>query len=290
MSENRETERRAPSGGNNTDQVRMDQLAYSSRMLNWPPLGKLMLVTALLVVGLVSNSILVPMVTFCIGLALMAYSTNLKLPSIIFLAIAESVLIMVIGSGMISIMGNEGEEAIYSGQILWMKIHMTVQSFDKAWLIFFRAVAGVTLMLAFASSTPIPHLAQACKRLRLPREIAEIIVLVYRYAFLLLERMLVMIKAARCRLGYNGPVKAVRSYAGAMVGTFIFSMELAEKSEISLQCRNYQGYFPVFRMPAKVTWHWYAATAVSFVVLYVVGLRTVGLIDMAGLFGPVCGW
>ena len=72
-----------------------------------------------------------------------------------------------------------------------------------------------------------------------PNEITELIVLIYRYAFLLLERFLVMIDAAQCRLGYNGTITTMKSYAGAMAGTFIFSMELAEKSEAALACRNY---------------------------------------------------
>lgn len=279
-----------PASRGGTDQVQMDELAYSSRMLNWPPLGKLMFTLGLLFLGLITNSIVVPLITFCIGLALMAYSTNLRLPPIIAIAILEAILIMIIGSGMISIMGNANEEAIYSGKILWMDIHITEHSFNKAWLIFFRAVAGVTLMLSFASSTPIPHLAQACKRLHLPKEIIEIVVLIYRYAFLLLERMLVMLRAAQCRLGYNGPIKAMRSYAGAMAGTFIFSMELAEKSEAALACRNYQGHFPVFRMPAKVTWPWFAVTIATVVVLYFVGTYTEDLINMADVFGPICGW
>ena len=36
----------------------------------------------------------------------MAYSTNLKIPMILALAIGEAILIMIIGSGMISIMGD----------------------------------------------------------------------------------------------------------------------------------------------------------------------------------------
>lgn len=273
-----------------TDQVQMDELAYSSRMLSWPPLGKLMLTLFLLFVGLFTDSIIVPMITFCIGICLMVYSTNMRLPLLIAIAILEAVAIMVLGSGMISIMGDHHDPAIFQGHILWFDAYMTVESFNKAWLIFFRAIAGVTLMLSFASSTPIPHLALACRRLHVPREITELIVLVYRYAFLLLERMLVMISAAKCRLGYNGPLKTMKSYAGAMVGTFIFSMEIAEKSEATLACRNYRGFFPIYRMPAKVTWPWPVISVVSVVALYVFGMYTADVIDMYKLFAPLLGW
>ena len=276
--------------GSSSDQVEMDELAYSSRMVDWSPLGKLFFTLALLVVGLITDSIVVPMITFCIGLALMAYSTNMKLPPVILLAIGEAVLIMAIGCGLISILGDHSQEDLLSGKILWFDMYMTQESLNQAWLVFFRAIAGVTLMLSFASSTPIPHLAQACRKLRMPKEIVEVVVLIYRYAFLLLERMLVMLKAAKCRLGYNGPVRTMRSYAGAMVGTFMFSMELAEKSESSLACRNYQGYFPVYNMPRNISWAWVLVTLAAAAALFVFGRDLVNWNDMAGLLSPLFGW
>ena len=268
----------------------MDELAYSSRMVNWAPLGKLLFVLVLLIIGLITESIVVPLITFTIGLILMAYSTNLKIPLILALAIGEAILIMIIGAGMISIMGDPNEPALWEGGLLWFDIHMTETSFNKAWLIFFRAVAGVTLMLSFACSTPIPHLAQAFRSIRCPAEITELIVLIYRYAFLLLERFLVMLDAAQCRLGYNGSMTAMRSYGGAMAGTFIFSMELADKSEAALACRNYTGYFPVYRKPKKMSITWVLITAALAVLLYYIGLYTVDWINMAELFAPIFGW
>jgi len=273
-----------------SEQVEMDELAYSSRMVNWAPLGKLLFVLSLLIIGIVSNSILVPMITFSIGMIMMAYSTNLKVPLLIFLAIGEAILIMVLGSGMISILGDHSQPALWQDKILWFNIYMTVQSFNQAWLIFFRAIAGVTLMLSFACSTPIPYLSFAIKSLRCPNEITELIVLIYRYAFLLLERFLVMIDAAQCRLGYNGPMTAMKSYGGAMAGTFIFSMELAEKSEAALACRNYNGTFPIFREPKKLSIKWVVISVVAVVALYFIGDYTSDWVNMAQLFAPLFGW
>jgi cobalt ECF transporter T component CbiQ len=268
----------------------MDELAYSSRMVNWAPLGKLFFVLALLIVGLVTNSILVPMITFAIGMIMMAYSTNLRVPLLLLLAIGEAILIMVLGSGMISILGDHSLPPLWEGNILWFTIYMTEQSFNQAWLIFFRAIAGVTLMLSFACSTPIPYLSFAFKSIRCPNEITELIVLIYRYAFLLLERFLVMIDAAQCRLGYNGPMTAMRSYGGAMAGTFIFSMELAEKSEAALACRNYDGTFPILREPKKLSIKWIVVSIGLAVGLYFVGQYSSDWVNMAKLFAPLFGW
>ena len=42
----------------------MDELAYSSRMVDWSPLGKLLFTVLLLVTGLLTKSIAVPMAAF----------------------------------------------------------------------------------------------------------------------------------------------------------------------------------------------------------------------------------
>jgi len=267
-----------------SEQTQIDVLAYNSRMLNWAPLGKLFLAMVLLITGLITNSVVVPLITFIIGVALMAYSTNFKIPFLIALAIMEAILIMVIGCGMISILGSANEPAIWDTNFLWFHIHMTASSFNQAWLVFFRAIAGVTLMLAFATSTPIPHLAQALNQIRMPKEITEIVVLIYRYSFLLLERMEIMWSAAQCRMGFNGFMRTMRTTAGIAVGIFTTSMEIGDKAQSALDCRNYKGYFPIFRKPQSISAIWIMVPLAASVVLYILGVYSAGWIDFATLF------
>jgi cobalt ECF transporter T component CbiQ len=257
-----------------SEQVQMDVLAYGSRMVRWAPLGKLLYTFSLLILALLSENIFVPMITFCVGMCLMAYSTNFRLPPIIGLAILEAILIMVIGCGMVSILGNPSEPAVFlkgKGEFLWIGIHITENSFNNAWLIMFRAIAGVTLMLSFASSTPIPHIAYALRQLRIPKEVIDIVVLVYRYAFLLLERTEVMWNAAKCRLGFSGARRSMSTTAGILVNVFITSLEIAERSQPALESRNYNGSFPIYRMPNKIGLYWFAITAAACASLYIIG-------------------
>jgi len=266
-----------------SEETQMDTLAYSSRMLNWSPLGKLLFVVAVLVLNILTNSVLVTFITMGVGLALMAYSTNFKIPFIIFLAILEAFLILVIGAGVISVNGgyDDGSTVIWDTDFLWMHFHMTVNSFNKAWLILFRGTAGITVMLSFATSTPIPHMSLAMKQVHMPVELIEIVVLIYRYAFLLLERMEAMWAAASSRMGFNGARTSIDTVAAIAVGIFIQSTNLSDKSQIALDCRNYRGYFPVFTEPAKMGAKWLCAIVVIAVGLYWFGLQTEDWINMA---------
>ena len=100
-------------------------------------------------------------------------------------------------------------------------LNFSKQGVDLGMLVFMRAVAGVTVMLFFATSTPIPHLANALRQAKIPAEIVELTILIYRYSFLLLEQLDTMYIAAHSRLGFRGYKNKFRTTAKLMVGIFI---------------------------------------------------------------------
>ena len=266
-----------------SEHIQMDALAYSSRMLHWPPLGKLLLVIAVLIVNIMTDSVITAFAVMALGLILMAYSTNMRIPFILGVFIAEAILILIVACGIISINGDPSQPSIWSAQFLWLDFHMTANSFNEAWLVMIRAIAGITMMMAFATSTPIPHLAQALRQIHVPDEICEIVVLIYRYAFLLLERLDTMWSAASSRLGFSGFKRTMRTTASIAVGIFTSSMNLADKAQVSLECRGYRGYFPIWNRPKKAGIGWVAIAVITFVLLYILGTYTVGMVDFAGL-------
>ena len=271
------------SGSGASEHIQMDALAYSSRMLNWAPLGKLLLVIVVLIANVMTDSVVTALAVLAIGLALMAYSTNMRIPFMLGVAIGEAILILIVACGIISINGDTSQPCIWRADFLWLDLYMTADSFNQAWLVMIRAVAGITVMMAFATSTPIPHLAQALRQIRIPDEICEIVVLIYRYAFLLLERMDTMWSAANSRLGFSGFKRSMKTIASIAVGIFTSSMNMADKAQVSLECRGYRGYFPIWNRPKKAGVGWVAIAVVTFVLLYILGTHTEGVIDFAGI-------
>lgn len=271
------------SGSGASEHIQMDALAYSSRMLNWAPLGKLLLVIVVLIANVMTDSVVTALAVLAIGLALMAYSTNMRIPFMLGVAIGEAILILIVACGIISINGDTSQPCIWRADFLWLDLYMTADSFNQAWLVMIRAVAGITVMMAFATSTPIPHLAQALRQIRIPDEICEIVVLIYRYAFLLLERMDTMWSAANSRLGFSGFKRSMKTIASIAVGIFTSSMNMADRAQVSLECRGYRGYFPIWNRPQRAGVGWVAAAVAVFALLYVLGMYTEGVIDFAGL-------
>jgi cobalamin biosynthesis protein CbiM/cobalt ECF transporter T component CbiQ len=241
---------------NDTGSVGVGEVAYMSRAKDWPPLGKLALSLALLLASLLATSALIPLVALAIGIGLLYYSTRLRLPRVLVFAALEGLAIFAISALIIAFLTQGNGTPLFTLSIGSFSLSLYSEGASLGAMIFLRACAGLSVMLFFATSTPIPHLAYALRSLKVPTYIAELMVLVYRYAFLLLEQMDTMYTAAQCRIGFRGTKNKFRTTGKLAVGMFIRSMEVADRSEMALQCRNFRGDFPTFRQPAKMNVSW----------------------------------
>jgi cobalt/nickel transport system permease protein len=248
----------------------IDEIAYESRFRNWPPLGKLLITLSFLISSLVSSSLLVPFIVFTIGIVLTLFSTRFRFPKILALGIAESLVIIAISCTVIVLV--TGGVTIWQFEMGFISISIGREGLYLGLLIFLKALAGVTIMLFLASSTPVPHLAYAMRQLRMPKELTELVVLVYRYSFLMLEQLEIMYDAAKCRLGFKGLRNKMRTSGRLAVSLFIRSLGIADRAQMAMACRNFSGEFPVYRKPSRLTPVWGLAPLIIFAVLYSMNL------------------
>lgn len=260
----------------------IDEIAYTSPFRDWSPLGKFALALALLVSSLLATSIAIPFIVFLIGFGLLFYSTKLRFPRVIALALLDGLGIFLIGAIVIAFV-TTGDH-LFTVNLGFVVLNFSKQGVDLGTLVFMRAVAGVTVMLFFATSTPIPHLANALRQAKIPAEIVELTILIYRYSFLLIEQLDTMYIAAQSRLGFRGYKNKMRTTAKLMVGVFIRSLDMAERSQVALNCRSFRGEFHCYRPPAKISAKWVAASISVFILLNIINLMLVNPISITSLF------
>jgi cobalamin biosynthesis protein CbiM/cobalt ECF transporter T component CbiQ len=252
----------------------IDEIAFTSPMRRWPPLGKLFLVLSMLFASIFASSIIVPGIVLVVGTALLAYSTRFRFPRVVLIALLDGLAVLIIGSLVIALI--TPGMTMYSLDLFGLRLNLSDNGMNLGLLVFMRALAGMSVMLFFATSTPIPHLSEAMEQLRLPKEISELVVLIYRYSFLLLELLGTMYLAAQCRLGFKGLRNKFRTSGKLAVGLFTRSMEVADRSQVALECRGFRGQFHSFRPPAKVTWVWIVLPLLIFAGLFVLNTAVFG--------------
>ncbi|QLH74435.1 MAG: cobalt ECF transporter T component CbiQ [Methanomassiliicoccales archaeon] len=247
----------------------IDELAYQSRLRQWPPLGKFLLTLSLLIVALTTDSILIPLMTFFIGACLLVYSTGLRFPRMIGMLILDGLVVILVGCLVIALITKGGGEVARFDVMGWT-LTLDRDGLNLSTLVLMRALAGITIMLAFITSTPVPHFAMALRQLRVPKEIMELTVLVYRYSFLLLEQLETMTIAASSRLGFKGIRNSLRTSSRLAVGLFSRSLSMAERSQVALNCRNYKGDFPIYRPPRRLTLAWVIGPIGLAIIIYII--------------------
>ncbi|HVO77379.1 MAG TPA: CbiQ family ECF transporter T component, partial [Methanomassiliicoccales archaeon] len=188
----------------------------------------------------------------------------LRLPRSIVFAFLDAMVIFAVSAILIALVTGGTGTPLLSFSVLGVHIAFYAEGVELAALVFVKAMAGVMVMLFFATSTPIPYFARALRQLHVPSYLAELVVLVYRYSFLLLEQLDTMYVAAQCRVGFRGWKNKFRTTGKLAVGLFIRSLEVADRSEIALQARNFRGDFPSYRTPAKMNAAWAVLPFLAF--------------------------
>ncbi len=111
----------------------------------------------------------------------------------------------------------------------------------------FGSVAG-TLFLAL--TTPMVDLTDQLRRWHVPALLVEMMMLVYRFIFVLLETAGAMWTAQEVRLGYSSRARWLRSIGMLTSNLYLRSQRRADLLFTALSCRGYTGELRVLVDPA----------------------------------------
>jgi cobalt/nickel transport system permease protein len=115
----------------------------------------------------------------------------------------------------------------------------------RGFLIMFRVIGGVSLILLLSMSTPTNKLFLAASWFRLPKIFVELTLLIYRYIFVLIEEVVTIRDAQKVRLGYHNWHQSMRSL-GVLGGSLILrAYDRAERIFEAMSARGYSGTIPV---------------------------------------------
>lgn len=118
---------------------------------------------------------------------------------------------------------------------------ITRSSLAAAVRVFFQVLAGISTLYMLSFSTPVSELILVLEKLHLPKILLELMHLVYRYIFILLEVAWQMQAAAKARLGYQGFWKSCRTFSMTCGNLFLISMKKANCYYDAMLARGYQG-------------------------------------------------
>lgn len=107
--------------------------------------------------------------------------------------------------------------------------------------VFLKAMAGMSALYMMSLATPVSELVLVLQRLHLPRLLVELMNLIYRYIFILIDVSEQMQIAAKARLGYHSFRQSCKSFAQIAGNLFLVSLKKANAYYDALLSRGYDG-------------------------------------------------
>jgi len=224
-------------------ETNLDSVAQQSAFRHIHPGTKLILALGSLVICLISPSPVIPLISgIVLSLVLLVpgrisprlYGALLLGPAI-FAIMSIIVLILMLGGGDVIWRFNP---------VPWINLTITTGSLSQSTLVLFR-VFGCSISLFFiALTTPMTDLFNGMKRIGIPIELIDLMMIIYRYIFIIYAQAVEIWQAQVMRLGYSRPREAIRSFSMLCGMLFISSWIAGEDLVKAMDCRCYDGVFP----------------------------------------------
>lgn len=135
-----------------------------------------------------------------------------------------------------------GGGAIWSWQpFSWLSLSITPESIDYGIYVLCRTLGGMASLLFIALTTPMTDLFVVMRQCRVPPVLIELVMVVYRTIFTLLDQLVRCYDAQVMRLGYSTRRESIRSFATLCGAVFIASWNTGEDQIRAREMRCYDG-------------------------------------------------
>lgn len=230
----------------------MDYYSYQSGLKDWNASYKVLSAFLILVLCIWLNDIWVSLtVIFTAG---MINVVGNKIPFYQYLELLKiPIIFLMLGCVVIAFGIARRPAGDYSVSFYWFYLYFTKAEIIKAAEVFFRAIGGISAMYMMALSTPISKFVSVLRKVHVPKMIVELMHMIYRFIFILMDVQGKMKRAAVSRLGYTDFKTSCKSFGKIGGNLFILSFKKADTYYNAMISRCYDGEIMFLEEEKKVT-------------------------------------
>ncbi len=255
--------------------INIDKYAYISKLKQTAPMKKLFFALLTLGVCLWANSVIVSILVLLMMGWITVYKGGTPF-ALFFKLLLVPMSFLVIGVLTIGINVSDNQSAfLFSVSVLGTHIGVSQAGIQNATRLFFKALGAVSCLYYLSLSTPMVDLLAVLRRLKVPKLFVELMGLIYRFIFVLLETADTMFTAQNSRLGYSSLTSVYRSLAALASTLFIRAYKRSDELYTALEARGYDGELNVLEEPFQTHITEYIAPVVInlFLILTTLFLR-----------------
>ena len=219
----------------------VDYYAYASHMRSWNATFKIIFSMLCLLLCLILNNIYVSIAVILImgymtvvigGLELDHYISMLLIP----------IVFLLFGSAAIAVGFSWNPVGQYNLNVFgWFYIYCSQASLWKASGLIFKALGAVSALYMMTLTTPLSELIVVLRKAHIPKVIIELMNMIYRYIFIMLDTHSRMKNSAKARLGYVDFKTSCYSFGQVASNLLIVSLKRGTDYYNALESRCYNG-------------------------------------------------
>lgn len=230
----------------------IDFYAYASKLRGLNPGFKVFFAVATLLLCIIADSVWVSAAVILTMGWLTVVRGKLPLSSYIPL-LTIPLAFMVMGSIAIAV-GIAGQPVgNYYLNLHWFYLYVTKAGIIQALHLMLKALGAVSAMYMLVLSTPSGEIIAVLRRLHVPKLIIELMNMIYRFIFILMDAQCKMKNSARSRLGYCDFKTACRSFGSTAGNLLVIALKKANMYYDALVSRCYDGELLFLEEEKKVT-------------------------------------
>lgn len=233
-----------------SDEKTLEYYSYNSKINIWNPHLKFWYSLLLIILGVILSNIYISVsivficgfITIFLGkISLKKYMNFFKVP-IIFLLISIVIININFSKDINNFYFNIGDLYIYT----------TDENIKKSFILFWRALSGVSSMYMLALSTTLNEIIYVMKKARTPKIIIELMYLVYRFIFIMRDSYKSMRKSIESRLGFRDYRTSLLSFGKIISNILIVSLRKSNSFYDAMESRCYRGEIRFFIREKKI--------------------------------------
>jgi cobalt/nickel transport system permease protein len=120
---------------------------------------------------------------------------------------------------------------------------ITRDSLNLGIFVFSRVVGGMSALCFISLTTPMTDIFIAFRQCRMPEAVIDLMMIIYRTIFILMDQVIQIYHAQVMRLGYSSYRESIQSFATLCGAAFIASWDAGDDLVRAMDARCYDGKF-----------------------------------------------
>ncbi|MDZ7956558.1 MAG: cobalt ECF transporter T component CbiQ [Aulosira sp. DedQUE10] len=231
--------------------LQLDSFAYTNQLRDIPPEHKLIFAIATLVISLSTHPLVQVLIALWMGIWIVIYA---KIPAGIYLKLLivasffwlTSLPALMLNSVSITDLARVLPDSWLGLTLGHYYVYISHSGSEQALAIFTRALASVSCLYFLMLTVPFTEILQTLRRIRFPVLLTELLLLMYRFIFILLRTANELWTAQQSRDGYRTWRIGMKSLALLIVQLLQRTLQQYNQFSLGLEARGFKDEFRVW--------------------------------------------